>query len=264
MRLTDSDVSNAAKAVGIVERFVSVSDYSFFHRVFETPYGIYLERNRRSGLTGNDRVLDAGCGYGQWSLALAESNRHVVSLDLDPERIELLRRLKLALGRGSIQEVVGRLECIPFPDSSFDLVFCYSAIYFGDWRKSVAELVRVTKSGGSIYINSNAIGWYLYNLISARDPNGGRATSLKRMALRAIGMSYISRFGFPNVEGYQSVISSRRLCRQLQESGTRIEGIAGDGCLGVSVPRESHRSLSFFDTKKYGFESVYEVLAKKC
>ena len=260
MPISDLDVSTVAKAVGTRERFASAHDHAFFHRVFDTPHSIYLARTGRAGLTGNKSVLDAGCGYGQWSLALAETNARVFSLDIDPLRIGMLRKIDSILKFGRISPSVGRLEQLPFPDNSFDLVFCYSAVYFGDWRKAVTEIVRVTRRNGSIYINSNAIGWYLKCLLSTNHRSEFRSDSFRKMALKALVMSSASWLRLVNLDTYQSIISSRMLCNELRKSGASIEEVTGDGGLGTDGLAEP---LSFFESKNFGFESVYEVLARK-
>ena len=44
----------------------------------------FRQRVDMVGFKDADHVLDAGCGYGQWSVALAEANRRVSACDRDP------------------------------------------------------------------------------------------------------------------------------------------------------------------------------------
>lgn len=50
-----------------------------------------LVRTYRAGMIDGDCVIDAGCGIGADSLALAQAGKHVIGLDIDPERIAFAR-----------------------------------------------------------------------------------------------------------------------------------------------------------------------------
>jgi SAM-dependent methyltransferase len=105
------------------------------------------------------RILNVGCGTGGFNLVAEEAGLHAVGVDADAEAIAICA-LKQEKGGGAFVRAVA--ERLPFPDGVFDLVYCFSAIEHVDSvEESVAEMVRVTRRGGSIYVHTpNAWSWY--------------------------------------------------------------------------------------------------------
>jgi ubiquinone/menaquinone biosynthesis C-methylase UbiE len=88
------------------------------------------------------QVLDAGCGTGRTMDELLGYGE-VHGFDLNPLGAEHAR------GRGHDDVRVARVEEIPYPDDSFDLVTCLDVIeHTPDDVRSLAELRRVTRPGG--------------------------------------------------------------------------------------------------------------------
>jgi SAM-dependent methyltransferase len=120
-----------------------------------------LERLRRllgeAALRG--RLLNVGCGTGGFNVAVGEAGAHAVGVDADAEAIAIcaLRGDKRA---GAF--VRAAAERLPFSDRSFDVVYCFSAIeHVESVEASVAEMARVTRAGGVIYVHTpNAWSWY--------------------------------------------------------------------------------------------------------
>lgn len=108
------------------------------------------------------RILDAGCGTGGTTVALALSALHaqeVVGIDASLEAVEAGRLRAEGYGLPAARtwfEHVPVGQRLPFPDGYFDLVTCVSVLEFISdepaRRAFIAELLRVTRSGGHVYL----------------------------------------------------------------------------------------------------------------
>jgi SAM-dependent methyltransferase len=91
------------------------------------------------------RVLDAGCGSGR-TLDDLKAYGAASGMELHPLGVEAARR------RGhEVRE--GRVEAIPYADSSFDLVTCLDVIeHTDDDVAALRDLRRVTRPGGRLVV----------------------------------------------------------------------------------------------------------------
>jgi len=57
-----------------------------------------------------------------------------------------------AIANGKLKLQLGNSDNLPFPDNSFDKIFCINVIYFWDNpKKHLLEIQRVLKPGGRFY-----------------------------------------------------------------------------------------------------------------
>lgn len=93
-------------------------------------------------------VLDAGCRVGVLSHFLMRLGYQVKGVDIVPDFI-------IEAKNHGIDAVEGDLVELPFEDNSFDSVFCREVMeHLLNPKKVFEEFVRVTKSGGSLFISS--------------------------------------------------------------------------------------------------------------
>lgn len=96
----------------------------------------------RIELPPGSRILDAGCGSGR-TLEDLVAYGEVSGIELDPDAAVL------AAGRGCGEVKAGRLEELPWENTTFDLITCLDVVeHTPDDRRALAELRRVTKVGG--------------------------------------------------------------------------------------------------------------------
>lgn len=100
-------------------------------------------------LEGRD-VMDLCCGQGSLSaLALADGAR-VTAVDLSQE---MLARARSAAPEAELRQADA--ADLPFPDASFDVVFCnFGMMHLPDRIKGLSEVARVLRTGGRFLMSS--------------------------------------------------------------------------------------------------------------
>lgn len=97
-----------------------------------------------------ERILDAGCGTGVFTLDLLSAESRIVGLDIS---LPMLCWANKKLEGRPFQPVSGDMNALPFRDGSFDKVVSITALEFiQDGKGVVAELFRVTRRGGVIVV----------------------------------------------------------------------------------------------------------------
>ncbi len=97
------------------------------------------------------RALDAGCGSGRWSYALAELGADVVGFDLTEGGIEAAHD-GLA-DRENVSICQANIFRPPFEAGSFDFVMSWGVLHHTpDTRAAFRQLVPLVKPGGTFYV----------------------------------------------------------------------------------------------------------------
>ena len=101
------------------------------------------------------RVLDAGCGAGHLSFALAApegGGAEVTALDPTSDMLAAVQRVAAERGLTErIDTALGSVQDLPFADAHFDLVASrYSAHHWAQLPQGLSELVRVLRPGGHL------------------------------------------------------------------------------------------------------------------
>jgi len=103
------------------------------------------------------KVLDAGCGTGNFEFFLSEKNPprvEIEALDFSDGMLSLAR--SKCAGLDNVSFVHGDLNVrLPYPDASFDRILSINVLYtLADRDETVAELMRVLKPGGIMVLTS--------------------------------------------------------------------------------------------------------------
>jgi ubiquinone/menaquinone biosynthesis C-methylase UbiE len=152
------------------ESWPAGAGYDYARAMHRKPYSYYRERVRHLGLSGGV-LVDAGCGSGTWSFALAGVFDRVLAIDYTRERIEAAAWLKSLFLVAEPEFQQGDIRALPLADGMADAVFCYSVLLGTPPLDEIYhEFHRVLRPGGVAYVELNGIG-YGYNLLRGEGRN---------------------------------------------------------------------------------------------
>ena len=107
------------------------------------------------GCEPGSTILDAGCGTGQWGVALALVGYRVRGIDISPGMVGVAqdRAAQHELGTEAASFQVGDLDATGFPDASFDGIVCRLVLDFVPSPGLVlAEFGRILRPGGRLVL----------------------------------------------------------------------------------------------------------------
>ena len=126
---------------------------------FATAQPEYTAMVRAAGFQPGWHVLDAGCGGGAFLPLLADLvgvTGRLAALDLAPENVAAIEaRLETWALPCAVEARVGSLTSLPYPDASFDGVWCANVTQYlsdEDLAVALAELRRVVRPGGLVAV----------------------------------------------------------------------------------------------------------------
>jgi len=105
-------------------------------------------------------VVEPGIGTGRIAIPLAQRGYRVTGVDIAPEMLAILaKHLRGAAHSLAITYQQGDVVQLPYPDDAFDLaIVCHLFYFVPDWRKAVAEVLRVTRAGGALILVQSGRG----------------------------------------------------------------------------------------------------------
>lgn len=202
--------------------------------MYKPGIAFYQDHLRNLGFAGHESVLDAGCGFGQWTIALASLNDGAVGMDI------LRRRVVYGHSQnGGGGFLVGSIEIIPFADEFFDAIFCFSAILFTDVSRTLKEFRRVLRAGGTLYLNNNGAGYYIYELLIKH----------RLGTLRVFWDSTVFRLTGYRPKESRLISSAAKTKNELKKAGFNR----------VVILKEGTR---LFKPRYFGLEGVFEIMAE--
>lgn len=153
--------------------------------MLSSKYFKILNRDRllaKIGVTGDENILDVGCGRGLYTLGFAEqlTRGKVYGIDIwNPDDISrnsetaIKRNIEIS-GLGEVASLKTEdMRQMSFPDNYFDIVLASFSIHNisdrKERRKALSEIYRVTKPSGKIVIiDFKNIGEYTTYFMSLR------------------------------------------------------------------------------------------------
>lgn len=117
-------------------------------------------------LKKNGKILDVGCGPGNYCQTLAKMGFNVYGVDFSKEMIKIAKSRD---NENQINYKQSNIYNLPFQNNYFDMLICIGVFQtVQDYKRAFKEIYRVIKPGGNFYLNTlnkNAIKYLLKNLL---------------------------------------------------------------------------------------------------
>lgn len=131
-----------------VDREIGLPRGRWWRRPGDRPV-VFATALRKLGGQAGDRLLDVGCGQGQF-LARAARRFEAHGIDISPARVE---RARAVTGLQSVS--VGSATQLPFPDDFFDVVCALDVVeHLDDAAAFFSEARRVLRDGGLLLFST--------------------------------------------------------------------------------------------------------------
>jgi 2-polyprenyl-3-methyl-5-hydroxy-6-metoxy-1,4-benzoquinol methylase len=193
----------------------------------DSPWHQMVKQN--IGDIKNLKVLEIGCGRGGFSKYLADQQAKLVAADFSDSAVALAR--KILTGSPNCEAVVEDIQALSFADKTFDRVFSLETLeHVPDSDQGLAELVRVVKPGGQLFITT---------------PNYFGLLGLYR-AYREISGKGFSEVGQP----INHPLKLKDRVKKLQNLNCRIDLVDGVGHY-LYIPRTHGFRMKWLDQPKF-------------
>ncbi len=189
-----------------------------------------------------DRVLDAACGPGRFTIELVRLGARPVALDSSPLQLQAAaQRCQSADVADQVEAFVQGdiVDLFAFPDESFDAVVCFGGplSYVCDKRhQAAAELMRVTRPGGHVLVSVMSRFGATCNLVRRtalkvlRDPEAGKVWSVLEKGQLSGFPSRVAGHAHPPMHLYSSgeLVSLFDSCDVVALAGSNVTAVEGD------------------------------------
>jgi SAM-dependent methyltransferase len=237
----------------LLARIAPLACDEYYNLVFHFDESHYRARVEMVGFTGAGRVLDVGCGYGQWAVALAGTNAFVTAIDPEPGMLEISGIVAREYGTRNVEFRLGRLPHLDIPDEHFDLVWCWGVLMFVDRVAALRELRRVLRPGGRLLVGCvNGRGRVIFKLARAANPF--------RFRRATVSASLRTAWSGNRPDAVPNFTSRRQAADLCREAGLDLEAVGFDGTIDVSG-RGLRRPM--FPQRFLGLENNIEFLARR-
>ena len=224
---------------------------------FQRGLDYYNYRLKVINFIGYNHVLDAGCGFGQYSFILSQHNKKVSAIDLNRNYIEIARSISKLFNSENISFNQGDLHKINANSQKFDAIFCYGVLMYTKENEVLKEFSRILKPGGQLYICSDGPGLPFYKIITL---------GIKKLELRPIlsGINLLIQSiwvnGFRKYILYPTFMTKNNILKLLKSNNFTVQYYGPDGSYGNLNNKyfTAHCGKTYF-----GLPHDYEIIATK-
>lgn len=212
------------------------------------------------GLPPHPRILDVACGPGMQTMELARiSDGPITALDFhQPFLDELERRAREAGVLDRITLVNASMYDMPFPDGSFDLIWCEGAMYMTGFEEALRAWKRLLPDGGG-YIVATEPCWLAADIpddvraLWAEYPGMGTVTEALERAERA-GYGCVKHFTIPQSSWWDDYY------KPLSEKLPAIRAKYAGDASASAVVEDSQHEVDMFRTHGHLYGYVFFVM----
>ena len=201
-------------------------------------------------------ILDAGCGTGNYSLAMLDHVGRIEAVDLNPGMLAVAsEKLAGAVSGGRVSFNTARIDELPFEDGRFDGVMINQVLHhlpddpargFPEHQRVFRDLARVLKPGGALVVNTCSQeqllhGYWHYGLIrAAADALRARYAPLDELSDILAGCSFEHRGRFAPTDAAvqgESYLDPHGPLREEWRDGDSVWSLAGEDTLEHALSR---------------------------
>ena len=179
-------------------------------------------------MTVGKKVLEIGCGTGEFTRRITSSEADITAIDISPDLLKIAQENVPNLNVKFYKQNVGKLG---FEDGSFEIVIGSSILHHLNLKPAIKEIYRVLRSGGRIvFTEPNMLNpqiWLERNIpiIRRLTNNSPDETAFIRWELR----NGLIAVGFKNVSirpfDFLHPMTPRMLIPFITSIGNRVEKI---------------------------------------
>lgn len=155
------------------------------------------------------RLVEFGCGTGFYTRVLASKADTVLATDISPGMLELA---KLQVKAPNVTFQAEECQRTSLPDARYDTAFISLVIHFTEPARTVAEMHRILRAGGTL-------------IIANIDPQALNGLDRIRSLIRIVYQGLLGYRTKPPKGFGRNVMSETHLCDLLGRSGFRVEGV---------------------------------------
>lgn len=222
---------------------MTIHDPEVIAREYATEEGLRARASVYEGLAGPDsrqlaldavrvaapeRVLEAGCGWGEFAARMQEElGTTVVAIDISPRMVELARERGVDAREGDVQ-------ALSFEDESFDCAVANWMLYHApDIDRALAELRRVLRPQGRLVATTNGMRhleelWLLVGRDKSKERRHFFSEDGEELLLRHFGsverIDVESPLTFDDAEAVRGYVASSIAHKHLAERVPELEG----------------------------------------
>jgi ubiquinone/menaquinone biosynthesis C-methylase UbiE len=185
------------------------------------------ERVAKEGRLGN--LAEFGCGTGYYTQMLAEKAHSVVATDISPGMLEIAKQRTAAT---NVRFQTEDCQKTSLPESAFDTAFISLVLHFTEPEKTLAEMYRILKIGGTL-------------IIANLDFRALRGLDRARCLIRILYHGLTGYRAKPPKNFAKNMMTEKQLCELLNRSGLKVissEAIK-DASRSSNIPIEYIRAV---------------------